>query len=143
MIYPRYINELRYVRKLREIETVETSTIINETMPKYYDYIVAAQLVEKPYTAPPAVTTANISIYFNKNTVGEPRNASRNGNTIRERVESEFKVFCNTADAQTAIKNEDVFTWYKERQLQFSMLSHLATIIFQYLPLKMKMRDVN
>ena len=36
--------------------------------------------------------------------------ASRGGNILRERVESEFKVFCNSEAAQTAIKNEDVLT---------------------------------
>ena len=53
------------VRKLYEIETFDTSTIINEMMPKFYDYIVAEELVGKPYIAPPAVTTANVSLYFN------------------------------------------------------------------------------
>ena len=93
---------------------------------------------ENLYTSPHAVTTANISLYFNADTMGEPRTASRGGNILREIFESEFKVFCNATDAQTAIKNEDVLTWYKEGQLQLPRLSRLTTIIFQYLPLKLK-----
>ena len=41
---PGYVNVLTYVRKLHEIDTVETRTIINEMMSKFYDYIVAAEL---------------------------------------------------------------------------------------------------
>ena len=43
-LYPRYVNEFTNVGKLNEIETVGTSTIINEIMPKFYDYIMAAEL---------------------------------------------------------------------------------------------------
>ena len=81
------------VRKLHEIETVDTKTIPNEMMPKFYDYIVAAELAEKPYTAPPPVTTANFFLYFNEENVGKPITALRGGNSLRERVESEFKFF--------------------------------------------------
>ena len=88
MINPRYANELMDVRKLHEIETIETRTIINEIMPKFYDYIVAAELAENPYTAPPTMTTANLSLYFNENNVGAPINASRGGNILRESFES-------------------------------------------------------
>ena len=56
MINPRYINELTDVREMYEIETVYTRTIINEMMTKLYDYIVAAELAENIYTAPPDVT---------------------------------------------------------------------------------------
>ena len=112
MLDPRYVNELTDVRKLHEIETVDTRTVINEMMTKFYDYIAAAESAENPYTSPPAVTTANISLYFNADTVGEPRTASRGGNILRERVESEFKVFCNAEASQTAIKNEDVLTFF-------------------------------
>ena len=55
-----YVNEMTDTRKLHEIETVETRTIINEIMPKFYGYIVTSELAENPYTAPPAVTTANV-----------------------------------------------------------------------------------
>ena len=66
-------------------------------MPNFYDYIVAEDLAGNTFTAPPAVTTANNSLYFNKETVVEPRTTSRGGNISRERVDSEFKVFCNAA----------------------------------------------
>ena len=75
------------VRKLYEIETVDTSTIINEIMPKFYDYIVAAELAENPYTAPTAMTTANRSLYFNEETVGKPRTDARGGDILIKRVE--------------------------------------------------------
>ena len=39
-------------------------------MPKFYDYIVAEELVENPYTSPPAVTKANFSLYFDDKNVG-------------------------------------------------------------------------
>ena len=112
-------------------------------MPKFYDYIVAEDLAGKTYTEPHAVTTANFYLYLNEDTMVEPRTASRGGNILRERVASEFKVFCNSSAAQAAIKNEDILTWYKERQLYFPMLSHLTTIIFQYLPLKLKIRGTS
>ena len=38
-------------------------TIVLEIMPKFYEYIVAAELDENPYTAPPTVTTTNSSLY--------------------------------------------------------------------------------
>ena len=41
---PGYVNELMYVRKLHKIETVDTRTILNEMMPKFYYYIVTAEL---------------------------------------------------------------------------------------------------
>ena len=62
-------------------------------MPTFYDYIVASELAEDPYSAPHDETPANSSLYLNKETVGEPRNFSRRGNNIRGKLESEFKVF--------------------------------------------------
>ena len=62
-------------------------------MPKFYDYIVAAELAGNTYKAPPDVTTENRSLYFNEETVGEPRTDSRSGNILIEMVDSEFKVF--------------------------------------------------
>ena len=44
MTDPRYFNELTDFIKLHEIETVGTRTIINEIIPKFYDYIVVAEL---------------------------------------------------------------------------------------------------
>ena len=86
-------------------------------MPKFYGYIMAAELAENPYTEPPAATTANLYLYLNEDTVGEKITASRVGNIPRERFDSEFKVLYNTAAAHTAIKNEDILTWYKKCQL--------------------------
>ena len=99
-------------------------------MPKFYDYIVAAELEETSYTEPPAMNTAKVSLYFNEETVRKPRTASRGGNILRERNELGFKVFCNAAASHADIKNEYVLTWYKEHKLQFPMFSLLATIIF-------------
>ena len=64
MLNPRYVNELMDFIKLHEIETVDTITIINEMMPKFYDYIVAAELAENPYIEPPDVTTVNRSLFI-------------------------------------------------------------------------------
>ena len=69
MLNPRYVNEFTDVRKLHEIYSFYTRTIINEMVPKFYDYIVAADLSENPYTAPPAVTTVNRSLRLNGDTV--------------------------------------------------------------------------
>ena len=122
-----------------EIESFETRAIIREIMPKFYDYIVAAELSEKPYTKPTAMTTTNWSFYFMQETLVHTITASRGEiNILRYRIESEFKVFCNAASATTSIKNKDFLTCYKERQIQPPMLYHIATIIVQYLPPKLK-----
>ena len=39
-------------------------------MPKFYDYIVAVEMADKPYTGPPAVTTENRSLQFDADTLG-------------------------------------------------------------------------
>ena len=83
MINPRYANELMDVRKLHEIETIETRTIINEIMPKFYGYIATTEFSENPYTAPPDVTKDNFYLYFDEETMGEPIIASRGGNILR------------------------------------------------------------
>ena len=70
ILNPRYVIQLTDIRKLHKIKTVGTRTFINEIMPKFYYYIVAAELVENPYTAPPAMTKVNRSLYFNEDTVG-------------------------------------------------------------------------
>ena len=88
MLESLYVNELMDDRKLNEIETIDTRTIINEIMPKFYDYIVAAELKENPYTATPTATTENFSYYFNKDTVREPRTSSIGVNIFRKRVQS-------------------------------------------------------
>ena len=75
------------LRKLHEIENFDTKTIVNEMMRKFYDYIVAAELVENSYTTLPYVNTENIPLYLNEETVGGPRNASRGGDILIERVE--------------------------------------------------------
>ena len=91
---------------MHEIETVDTRATINEMMPKFYDYIVEAELAENIYTAPPAVTTLSCHLYFNEDNVGDQINYSRSGNILIERIDSEFKVFYNLEAAQIAIKKE-------------------------------------
>ena len=59
IIKPRYVNELKDVRELYEIYSVDTRSIILEIIPKFYNYIMAAELSETPYTTPHAVTTTN------------------------------------------------------------------------------------
>ena len=86
MLNPSYDDVLTDVRKMHEIETFDIRIIINEMMPKFYDYIVVAELVENPYIATPSVTTANRSLYFNENTVGGPITDSSGCNILRERV---------------------------------------------------------
>ena len=61
---PLYVNEFMDVSSLHIIESVDTRSIFLGIVPKLYDYIVAAGLYENPYTAPPAVTTTNWSLYF-------------------------------------------------------------------------------
>ena len=99
---------------------------------------MVAESTETPYTAPLTVTTANCSLYSNEDTFGVPRTDSKGVNILIERIESEFDVFCNASSAIEVIITEYVLTWYKEIQIQFPMLSCLATIIFQYLPLNLK-----
>ena len=99
MLKTLYVNELTYAIKLHEIETLYTRTIIYVMMPKFYDYIVAAELAGKPDKAPPAVNTANNSHYFNEETIVEPRTTSRGENILRERFVSQLKVFFNAAAA--------------------------------------------
>ena len=50
---------------------------INAMMPKFYDYIVAAELAEKPYTEPPAVTIVNFCLYLNEENVWGTKNCSK------------------------------------------------------------------
>ena len=69
-IEPRHVNEFTDVGKLHEIDTVDTRTTINGIMPKIYDHILAEELVENPYKAPPAVTIANSYLYLNEENVG-------------------------------------------------------------------------
>ena len=83
MLNPRYVNEFIDFRKLHSIYTVDTRTIINEMMPKFYDYIMVSELAENPYIEPPAVNTANIYLYFNEETVEEPITSSRGGNILK------------------------------------------------------------
>ena len=71
------------IKKLHEIETVYTRTIINEIITKFYNYIVAAEFAEHPYISPHAVTTENHPLYFNEETVGEPITSSMGGNIFR------------------------------------------------------------
>ena len=92
---PRYVNEFTNVKKLHEIDTIDIRTIINKMIPKFHDYIVVVELEETPYTSPLAVTTGNLSLYFNEDTLGVPRTDSKGGNILIERIESEFEVFCN------------------------------------------------
>ena len=57
-------------------------------MPHFYDYIVAEELVENPYTAPPDATTANFPLYLDEDTVGVPRTDSVIVNILRESIDS-------------------------------------------------------
>ena len=79
-------------------------------MPKFYYYIVAKKLAENPYTAAPAVNTENLSLHFNEETMEELIIASRDGNILRERIDSESETFCNAAAEMAAIKNIYVLT---------------------------------
>ena len=141
---PRYLNGLAEVRALHEIESVETRAIFLEIMPKFYNYIVAAEWAENPYSLPPTVTATNWALYSIIENLGHTRTSSRGGiNIHRYSIESKLNFFCNAAPATTAIKNEDVLTWYKESQIQFQMLSCLATTMFKLIPPKINIRKTS
>ena len=57
-------------------------------MPKFYDYIMMAELAENPYTSPPGVNTYNHSLYLSEETVVETRSVSMCGNIRIERIGS-------------------------------------------------------
>ena len=70
ILYPLCVNEFSDVSELHGIESLDITSIVLEIMPKLYDYIVASELAENPYTAPPAVTTTNWSPHLSEETLG-------------------------------------------------------------------------
>ena len=134
IIDPHYVNELADSRKIHEIETVYTRTIINEMIPKFYDYIVAAELEENPYTEPPTANTANYSLYLNEETEGETITSSRGGNIFIKSIESELKVVCKTSAETTAIKMKIFSPGTKIVNFISQCCPALPPYFFQFLP---------
>ena len=61
---PRYVMELKYINTFHQSENVDTKTPVQQIMPKFYEYIMAAELAVNPETPQILVSNKEESLYF-------------------------------------------------------------------------------
>ena len=66
-LYPRYVMELTDIKSFHQSNHIDTKVLVQQMMPKFYEYIMAAELAVHPNTPQILVRNNEDSLYFNNN----------------------------------------------------------------------------
>ena len=90
---PRYVMELTNTKSSHQSKHIDTKVLVQQMMPKFYEYIMAAELAVHPNTPQILARNNEESLYFNNN---PNRMHSLSSEAILlERIRSEFVIYQN------------------------------------------------
>ena len=88
---PRYVMELTDIKNFHQSKNVDTKVLVHNMMPKFYEYIMAAELAVHTNTPHIIVRNNEDSLYFNNN---PNRMHSLSSEAILlERIGAEFVIY--------------------------------------------------
>ena len=106
---PRYVMELNDIKTFHQSKNVDTKVLVQKTMPKFYEYIMAAELDVHPNTPHILVRNNEDYLYFNNN---PNRMHSLSSEAILlERIGAKFVIYQNTVSVTEITDDFYVPNW--------------------------------
>ena len=121
---PRYVMELNYIKNFCQSKNVDTKVLVQKMMPKFYEYIMAAELSVHPNTPHILVRNNEESLCFHKNP--NRMHSSSSEAIILERIVSEFVIYQNTVAGTEITDDFYVLNWSQIQKTKFPMLTRFT-----------------
>ena len=116
--------ELKEIKNFHQSENVDTKTLVQQMMPKFYECIIAAELAVHPNTPQILVSKNAYSLYFNNNPNRMHYLSSEA--IILERIGDEFFIYQNTVAGTEITDDFYMLNWFQIQQMKFPMLTRFA-----------------
>ena len=116
--------ELTDIKSFCQSKHIHTRVLVQQRMPKFYEYIMAAELAFHPNTPHILVHKNEDFLYFNSNPNHMHYLSSES--VLLERICAEFVVYQNMVAAIEMTDDFDVLNWFQIQKIQFPMLTRFA-----------------
>ena len=134
LLYSWYVVDHKDIMTFHQSENVDTKALIQQMMPKLYEYIMAAELSVHPNTPKILVCNNEESIYFHNN-LNRMHYLSSEA-ILLETIVAEFVIYQNTIAGTEITDDFDVLNWFQIQQMKFPILTRFAYITHSITPLK-------
>ena len=124
--------ELKDIKYFHQIENVDTKTLFQKMISKFYEYIMAAELAVHPNSPQIIVRNNEDSLYFNNN--HNCMHSLSSEAILLERIRAEFVIYQNMVAGTEITDDFDVLNWFQIQKIQFPMLTRFAYIIYSITP---------
>ena len=126
--------ELKDINNFHQSENMDTKTLVQQTMPKFYEYIIAAELDVNPNTPHIILVNNEECLYFHNNP--NHMHSLSAEEILLERIDAEFVIYQNTFSGTEITDGFYVLNWFQIQQMKFPMLTCFAYIIHSVTPLQ-------
>ena len=116
--------ELKDIKTFHQSKNIDTKVLVQKIMPKFYEYIMAAELAVHPNTPQILVRNNEESLYFHNNPNRMHYISSEA--IFLERIGANVVIYQNTVAGTEITDDFDVLNWFQIQQMQFPMLTRLA-----------------
>ena len=129
---PRYAMELKDINTFHQSKNIDTKVLVQKMMPKFYEYIMAAEFDVHPNTPHILLRNNEDPLYFHNNPNRMHSISSKA--ILLERIGAEFVIYQNTVAATEITDDFYVLNWFQIQQMQVPMLTRFAYIIHSITP---------
>ena len=124
--------ELKDIKTFYQSKNIDTKVLVKKMMPKFYEYIMDAELAVHPNNAHILVLNNEYYLYFHNKP--NRMNSLSSEAILLERIGAEFFIYQNTVSGTEITDDFDVLNWFQIQQIQFPMLTRFAYIIHSITP---------
>ena len=107
---PRYVMELTDIKYFHQSKHIDTKVLLQNMMPKFYEYIMAAELAVHPNTPHILVRNNKYYLYFNRNP--NHMHSLSSEAILLERICAEFVIYQNMVAGREMTNDFDVPNWF-------------------------------
>ena len=124
--------ELKDIKNFHQSKNIDTKVLVQKMMPKFYEYIMAAELAVHPNTPHILVRNNEYSLYFHNN----PNyiNYLSSEAILLESIGDEVVIYQHTVDRTEITDDFDVLNWLQIQKMKLPMLTRFAYIIHSITP---------
>ena len=124
--------ELKDINTFHRSKNIGAKVLVKSMMPKFYKYIMAAELAVHPNTPQILMRKNEDCLYFN-NKPNRMHSLSSEA-IILERIGAEFFIYQNTVAGIEITDDYDVLNWFQIQQTELPMLARFVCIIHSITP---------
>ena len=108
---PCYVMELTDIKSFHRIKHIDTKLLVQQMMPKFYEYIMAAELAVHPNT--PQILVRNNEDYLYFNNKPKRMHSLSSEAILLDRIRAKFVIYQNMVAGTEITDGFDVLNWFQ------------------------------